>query len=78
VIEVARLGAELLRRVDTFAALAETAPGEGEARKAALRASLLRFLCDEAPEVAPALLAGVLETDLELNAQGLLWWLEHR
>jgi glyoxylase-like metal-dependent hydrolase (beta-lactamase superfamily II) len=76
--EVARLGADLLRRVDTLAALAEAAPGESEARKAALRASLLRFLSDEAPEVAPALLAEVLETDLELNAQGLLWWLEHR
>ncbi|MDR3323531.1 MAG: MBL fold metallo-hydrolase [Zoogloeaceae bacterium] len=75
---VARLGADLLRRVETLVTLAETAPGTGDARQSALHARLFSFACAEAPDLSPERLAHILKTDLELNAQGLRWWLEHR
>jgi len=76
--QVERLGADLLRRIDALVALAEATPGEGEARKKNLAASLLRFFASEAPHLEPARLAEILVVDLELDAQGLLWWLDHR
>lgn len=76
--QVERLGADLLRRIDALVALAEATPGTGEARKEALAASLLRFFASEAPTLEPARLAEILVIDLELDAQGLLWWLDHR
>jgi hydroxyacylglutathione hydrolase len=76
--DVALLGADLLRRIDAFVALAEAAPGEGPARKEAIHASLVKYLLDDAPPQSRALLAPILSEDMELNAQGLAWWLDHR
>ncbi|MDR2165681.1 MAG: MBL fold metallo-hydrolase [Zoogloeaceae bacterium] len=76
--EVERLGADLLRRVDAIVALAEAAPGTGQARRKAIREGLSRYLFDEAHAVSPECAARILEVDMDLNAQGLLWWLEHR
>jgi len=76
--DVDRLGVELVQRIDALVALAEAAPGEGEARKNAIRAAIEReFLKDAEAEIRQRL-PEVLRVDLELNAQGLAWWLEHR
>jgi hydroxyacylglutathione hydrolase len=75
---VENLGADLLRRLDAFVALAETAPGTGETRKEALRASLARYLRAEAAPAIRERLDTILAVDLELNAQGLEVWLQHR
>ena len=76
--DVARLGADLLRRIDAFVALAEAAPGEGKARKEAIHASIERYLLAEAPPESREWLKPVLEDDMELAAQGLACWLEQR
>jgi hydroxyacylglutathione hydrolase len=76
--DVAHLGVDLLRRIDAIVALAEAAPGEGVARKEAIHASLVQYLLGEAPQERRKLLAPILSEDMELNAQGLAWWLEHR
>jgi hydroxyacylglutathione hydrolase len=76
--DVARLGADLLRRIDAFASLAEAAPGEGKARKEAIHARIERYLLSEAPAESHEWLKPVLAVDMELDAQGLAWWREHR
>ena len=79
--DVDRQGELLLRRIDDFVALAEAAPGEGEVRKRTIQAALQNYFMAESPagkKVDAAWLAPVLEVDLDLNAQGLVWWLEHR
>lgn len=76
--QVERLGADLLRRVDQVVAMTEALQRMGEGRKEALSACLLRAILDEAPALDPARIAKILATDLDLNAQGLLWWLDHR
>jgi hydroxyacylglutathione hydrolase len=78
VSDVARLGAELLRRIDALVALTEAAPGEGVARKEAIHASLVHYLLADAPPQSRELLEPILSEDMELNAQGLAWWLDHR
>ena len=76
--DVARLGNELLRRIDDFVALAEAAPGTGTARKAAIHSAIKHYLLAEVPVACRKESEPVLEVDMELNAQGLAWWLEHR
>jgi hydroxyacylglutathione hydrolase len=76
--DVPHLGADLLRQIDAFAALTEAAPGAGIARKDAIHASLVQYLLAEAPPQCRALLEPILSEDMELNAQGLAWWLDHR
>jgi hydroxyacylglutathione hydrolase len=75
---VERLGEQLLRRIDDFAALAEAAPGTGKARKEAIHEAIKRYLLDEAPTVSREKLEPILKMDMELNAQGLAMWLERR
>ena len=77
--QVDAVGADLIRRIDALVALAEAAPGEGSARKDAIHAAMQDLLLAEA-KVSPdeAWLAPVLDVDLELNAQGLAWWLDQR
>ena len=78
----ARVAADLHAGVDAFVALALEREGFEEGRKAAIREAMTRWVTArlhahgsaEAPETALALLAG----DLELNSQGLDWWLDHR
>ncbi|MDR2030665.1 MAG: MBL fold metallo-hydrolase [Azoarcus sp.] len=76
--DVTRQGAKLVRRIDVFVALAEAAPGEGKARKNAIHASIERYLLAEAPDESHEWLRPVLRVDMELNAQGLAYWLEQR
>ncbi|MDR2093055.1 MAG: MBL fold metallo-hydrolase [Azoarcus sp.] len=76
--EVARLSVDLLRRIDAFVSLAEAAPGEGKARKEAIHASIERYLLAEAPAGSREWLKPVLTVDMELDAQGLAYWLEQR
>ncbi|MDR2260453.1 MAG: MBL fold metallo-hydrolase [Azoarcus sp.] len=76
--DVERLGADLLRRIDVFVALAEAAPGEGKARKNTIHASIERYLLAEAPAESREWLRPVLRVDMELDAQGLAHWLEQR
>jgi hydroxyacylglutathione hydrolase len=75
---VRQMGEELLRRIDDFAALAEAAPGTGAARKTAIHSAIKHYLRAEAPVMRWEKLEPVLDVDMELNAQGLAWWLEHR
>ncbi|MDR2014929.1 MAG: MBL fold metallo-hydrolase [Azoarcus sp.] len=75
---VERLGEQLLRRIDDFAALAEAAPGTGKARKQAIHEALNRYLLTEAPAVNRERLKPILKMDMELNAQGLAMWIERR
>jgi glyoxylase-like metal-dependent hydrolase (beta-lactamase superfamily II) len=76
--EAARLGVDLLRRIDAFVSLAEAAPGEGKARKEAIHTRIERYLLAEAPAESHEWLRPVLAVDMELDAQGLAYWLEQR
>ena len=74
--------AELHRRLDAHVAIAEAHAGDGEVRHAATKQALTDYLLGELrshgctlPEAA---ILDILATDLELNTQGLTWWLDHR
>jgi glyoxylase-like metal-dependent hydrolase (beta-lactamase superfamily II) len=79
---VARLGADLRRRLDAMLALAEAARGSGQARHQEIKAGLTAYLLAELQAHGCLLPAGhaldIWETDLELNAQGLEVWLDSR
>jgi hydroxyacylglutathione hydrolase len=76
--DVERLSVDLLRRIDAFVSLAEAAPGEGKARKEAIHASIERYLLAEAPAESREWLKPVLAVDMDLDAQGLAFWIEQR
>jgi hydroxyacylglutathione hydrolase len=76
--DVPRLGAELLRRIDAFTSLAEAAPGEGKALKEAIHARIEHYLLSEAPAESREWLKPVLAVDMELDAQGLAYWIEQK
>ncbi len=74
--------AELHRRLDAHVAIAEAHAGDGENRHEATKQALTDYLLGELrshgctlPEAA---ILDILATDLELNTQGLTWWLDHR
>jgi len=74
--------AALHRRLDRHVELAEAHANEGETRHAAIKQELTAYLLAELrahgctlPEAA---IIDILATDLELNVQGLTWWLDHR
>lgn len=74
--------ADLHRRLDRLVAIAEAHAGDGENRHAAIKREQTDYLLAELrahgctlPEAA---ILDVLATDLELNAQGLTFWLDHR
>ena len=75
-----RLGADLHRRLDAMVALAEAAPGTGEARHQQLKATLTAYLLSELRAHGCPLPEGealqIWETDLELDALGLEVWLD--
>ncbi|MCL2591283.1 MAG: MBL fold metallo-hydrolase [Betaproteobacteria bacterium] len=75
---VERLGEQLLRRIDDFAALAEVAPGTGEDRKKAIHQAIERYLLAEASAMCQQEFAPMLSGDMELNAQGLAMWVERK
>ena len=80
--EVPRLGADLHRLLDGYLALAEQVSGAGEARYSLLLDGLYALMDAEAQRqgwrLSPAALRQLLRLDLELNAQGLVVWLDSR
>ena len=80
VTEVARLGADLHRLIDTQVAVARAARGEGVARHVEILAGLEQIVREEAERqgwtLAEAEVFDLLKMDLELNAQGLGVWLD--
>ncbi len=82
VTDVARLGADLHRLIDTMVAVAEAARGEGVARHVEILAGLEQVMREEAARQGWTLpeeeALELLRMDLELNAQGLGVWLDSR
>ena len=85
VIAIARTpakAADLHRRLDRHVAIAEAHAGDGEARhvrtKQALSDYVLAELRSHGSQLPEASILDILATDLELNVQGLTWWLDNR
>jgi hydroxyacylglutathione hydrolase len=80
VTDVARLGADLHRLIDTMVAVARAARGDGVARHVEILAGLEQVIREEAGRQGWALdeeqTLELLRMDLELNAQGLGVWLD--
>jgi glyoxylase-like metal-dependent hydrolase (beta-lactamase superfamily II) len=80
--DVARRGAELRRRLDALVELALAEQGAGAARHGRIKAAMTRYLLAEAREhgcaMGEAAMLEFWETDLELNTQGLVHWLDTR
>jgi len=78
--DLARLAKDLHELIDAFVALARSAPSEGEARHAWLKAEieslLLARLRAHGCALAEADIKALLANDAELNAQGLAVWLD--
>lgn len=80
VTDVARLGADLHRLIDTEVAVARAARGEGVARHVEILAGLEQIVREEADRQGWTLsedkVFELLRLDLDLNAQGLGVWLD--
>ena len=80
--DLAAQAANLRRRLDHQVAIAEAHATDGETRHAAIKAETTAYLLAELRAHGCALpetvMLEVLATDLELNAQGLAYWLDHR
>jgi glyoxylase-like metal-dependent hydrolase (beta-lactamase superfamily II) len=78
--DVAQRGQELRRRIDAVVELAVAERAKGESRheriKTAMRQYLLSELRDHGCLLPENTLLGIWETDIELNAQGLVLWLD--
>ncbi len=72
----------LRRRLDRHVAIAEQHAAAGEGRHAAIKDGITAYLLSELRahgcSLPEAEIVEVLATDLELNAQGLEYWLDHR
>jgi len=72
----------LRRRLDRHVAIAEQHVAAGEGRHAAIKDGITAYLLSELRahgcSLPEAEIVEVLATDLELNAQGLEYWLDHR
>ena len=82
-VDVVAQGQRLHARLDALVALAEAAAGLPAAeRHAALKAKVQDFLISEIRAhgctLPEADIVAVLETDIELNTQGMTFWLDHR
>lgn len=79
---ITRLGADLHRRLDALVALALNAEGDGEARHRTLVRALqdyfLAELAAHGVSLSNARSLELMAMDLELNAQGLIVWLDRR
>ncbi|MFM9437614.1 glyoxylase-like metal-dependent hydrolase (beta-lactamase superfamily II) [Janthinobacterium sp. CG_23.3] len=77
---VAQAGADLRRRLDVLVALALAEQGAGAARHARIKAAMAGYLLHETRAHGCALadmaMLAFWETDLELNTQGLVHWLD--
>ncbi|MBU3697289.1 MBL fold metallo-hydrolase [Dechloromonas sp.] len=80
--DVPAQAAALRRRLDAHVAVAEAHVDAGEARHAAIKQGITDVLLGDLRAhgctLQEATILEVLATDLELNAQGLAWWLDHR
>ena len=80
--DVPARGADLHRRLDAHVAIAEAHANDGEPRheaaKQALTAYLLAELRTHGCTLPETTILDILATDLELNVQGMTWWLDHR
>lgn len=74
--------ANLHRRLSHQVAIAEAHINDGDSRHAAIKQETTDYLLAELRAhgctLPEATILEVLATDLELNAQGLTWWLDHR
>ena len=72
----------LRRRLDAHVAVAEAHADAGEGRHAAIKQGITDALVTDLRAhgctLPESTILEVLATDLELNAQGLAWWLDHR
>ena len=80
--DVPARGADLQRRLDAHVTIAEAHASDGETRHAAIKQELTAYLLTELRahgcSLPEATILDILATDLELNVQGLTWWLDHR
>lgn len=80
--DVPAQAAALRRRLDALVAVAEAHADAGEGRHAAIKQGITDALVTDLRAhgctLPEATILDVLATDLELNAQGLAWWLDHR
>ena len=74
--------ADLHRRLDRHVEIAESHASAGESRHAATKQELTAYVLAELRShgctLPEATILDILATDLELNVQGLTWWLDHR
>jgi glyoxylase-like metal-dependent hydrolase (beta-lactamase superfamily II) len=74
--------ADLHRRLDQHVALAEAHANDGETRHATIKqeltATILAELRSHGCTLPEATILDILATDIELNVQGLTWWIDHR
>jgi glyoxylase-like metal-dependent hydrolase (beta-lactamase superfamily II) len=82
VVDVAARGVELLGHLDRLVAIAEAEAGSGSERHARIKAAMTEYLLTAIRGHGCTLseynLLDIWETDLELNAQGLVVWLDSR
>jgi glyoxylase-like metal-dependent hydrolase (beta-lactamase superfamily II) len=78
VTEVDKLADDLHRHIDALVEITNNAPGQGDARKAAIQTAMTDYLLKEVHAhgcVLPdADIKAIFATDLDLNAQGLEYW----
>jgi glyoxylase-like metal-dependent hydrolase (beta-lactamase superfamily II) len=82
VTDLPEQAANLNRRLDRHIAIAESHANEGESRHAAIKQELTTYVLAELRAhgctLPEASILDILATDLELNVQGLTWWMDHR
>ena len=79
IVDVERLGADLHTQIDAMVALAQAAHGHGDRHQRLLDALTTLYATRAAAHGwngTPAALQALLQTDIELNAQGLEVWLD--
>lgn len=80
--DVPARGADLHRLLDRHVELAEAHANDGETRHAAIKQELAAYFLAELRAhgctLPEATILEILATDLELNVQGLTWWVDHR
>lgn len=81
-LDVSARGAELLRHLDRLVAIGEAEAAAGDDRHGRIKAAMAEYLMTEIRAhgctLPEARLQEIWETDLELNAQGLVVWLDSR
>ncbi len=80
--DVPARAADLHRRLSRHVELVEAHANDGETRHAAIKEELAAYFLSELRThgctLPDATILDILATDLELNVQGLTWWMDHR